>query len=68
MRELELTEQQKVDLVAFMLSLTDERVRYQRAPFDHPSLSLPGGGQLRAVGRFGGEAVPTFRGANPFAK
>ena len=37
------TEQEKTDLVNFLLSLTDERVRYQRAPFDHPSLAVPNG-------------------------
>ena len=26
------------DLINFLLALTDERVRYQRAPFDHPQL------------------------------
>jgi len=31
------------DLVAFLKSLTDERVRWERAPFDHPSLPLPVG-------------------------
>ena len=36
-------EQEKDDLVNFMLSLTDERVRYRRAPFDHPSIQLPNG-------------------------
>lgn len=30
-------------LVSFMLTLTDERVRYERAPFDHPSLCIPNG-------------------------
>lgn len=33
----------KQDLVAFMLALTDERVRYQRAPFDHPSICITDG-------------------------
>jgi hypothetical protein len=37
------TEEEKVDLVSFLMTLTDERVRYQRAPFDHPSLILPNG-------------------------
>jgi cytochrome c peroxidase len=32
------------DLVAFLKSLTDERAKYEREPFDHPSLSLPNGG------------------------
>jgi hypothetical protein len=31
------------DLVAFLKTLTDERVRWQRAPFDHPQLFVPDG-------------------------
>ncbi|MFC5512872.1 cytochrome-c peroxidase [Massilia jejuensis] len=42
-RPLNLSEQEKESLVAFLVSLTDERVRYERAPFDHPSLCLPHG-------------------------
>ena len=30
-------------LIAFMEALTDERVRYRRAPFDHPQLFVPNG-------------------------
>jgi cytochrome c peroxidase len=30
-------------LVAFMMSMTDERVRNQSAPFDHPELFIPNG-------------------------
>jgi cytochrome c peroxidase len=33
----------KVAVVAFLKSLTDERVRNQSAPFDHPSLLVPNG-------------------------
>jgi cytochrome c peroxidase len=51
-------------LVAFMKAMTDERVRFQRAPFDHPQLfvsNLPPDpnclkcqqGELPAVGRLG---------------
>lgn len=35
--------ERKAALVAFLKSLTDERVRYERAPFDHPALSVPNG-------------------------
>jgi len=35
--------QKRADLVAFLKSLTDERVRYERAPFDHPQLTIPHG-------------------------
>lgn len=40
---LGLTSEQKTDLVAFMLALSDDRVRFQKAPFDHPSLCIPNG-------------------------
>jgi cytochrome c peroxidase len=33
----------KIAVVAFLKSLTDERVRSQSAPFDHPSLTVPNG-------------------------
>jgi hypothetical protein len=33
----------KAAVVAFLKSLTDERVRAQSAPFDHPSLIVPNG-------------------------
>ena len=42
-RPLGLTQQEKADLVAFLKSLTDERVRYKRAPFDHPQLFITNG-------------------------
>jgi len=31
------------DIVAFMKALTDDRVRWEKAPFDHPSLTIPNG-------------------------
>ncbi len=34
---------QKAALVAFMNALTDDRVRHERAPFDHPELCVPAG-------------------------
>lgn len=33
----------KDDIVAFLKSLTDERVRDEAAPFDHPALEVPNG-------------------------
>jgi cytochrome c peroxidase len=38
-----MSEQNKSDLVAFLKTLTDERVRWERAPFDHPALQVPHG-------------------------
>lgn len=40
---LRLDDQQIDDLVAFLEALTDDRVRCQRAPFDHPEIILPEG-------------------------
>lgn len=42
-RPLNLSAQQKNDLVEFMLALTDERVRFEKKPFDHPSLLIHNG-------------------------
>ena len=36
-------EQAKEALVAFLKSLADDRVRYQKAPFDHPQLWVTNG-------------------------
>ncbi len=40
---LGLSDSEKDALVAFTKALTDERVRYRRAPFDHPQLFIPNG-------------------------
>jgi cytochrome c peroxidase len=37
------TEPEEEQLIEFMLSLTDERVREEREPFDHPQLFVPNG-------------------------
>lgn len=60
-------------VVAFLKSLTDERVRSQSAPFDHPSLVVPNGMTIdangnpveqtmtiSATGAGGGAAQPKF--------
>ncbi len=41
--ELGFGDQDSADLVAFLMSLTDERVRMRAAPFDHPQLFVPNG-------------------------
>ena len=40
---IRLSASDKTALVAFLKSLTDDRVKYERAPFDHPSLCVPAG-------------------------
>lgn len=40
---LNLSPEQKQQLVAFLKALTDERVLHEKAPFDHPQLFVPNG-------------------------
>jgi cytochrome c peroxidase len=42
---LGLTPTEISNMLAFLNSLTDERVRWEKAPFDHPSLVVPNGQQ-----------------------
>ena len=73
-----LTPEELSDMVAFMLSLTDERVRWEKAPFDHPQLFVPNGEnpagtdtliEIPAVGA-GGRAQPLkpFLDLNPLSQ
>jgi cytochrome c peroxidase len=69
-------------LIKFLLALTDERVRQEQAPFDHPQILLPDGGtfgnerplvEIPAVGAGGRPAaglppLGTFLGLSPFAR
>jgi len=40
---LGLTDKEEDQLVQFLVALTDERVRFEAAPFDHPSICVPEG-------------------------
>ena len=48
--QIRLSAQEKTQLVAFIKALTDERVRFERAPFDHPALCVPVGHAASAPG------------------
>jgi len=76
---IHLDEADDEPLVEFLLALTDERVRQEQAPFDHPQLLAPGGGtfaneqpfiEAPAVGAGGRPAaglppLGTFLGLDP---
>jgi cytochrome c peroxidase len=53
-RRLNLNAGDRAALVAFMKALSDDRVRFERAPFDHPELCIPVGHDLQP----GGERYP----------
>lgn len=75
-RPLGLTDDEKQSLVKFLIALNDDRVRFEKAPFDHPSLTVPENGkangtviEIPAVGRggrqpLGLEPLGTFLGIN----
>ncbi len=48
--QIRLNPQERTAIVAFMKALTDDRVRFQRAPFDHPALCVPTGHAEAAPG------------------
>ncbi len=74
---LQLDAGQQKSLVAFLLALTDDRVRLQQAPFDHPQLFVPNGDspagtdnlvEIPAVGASGSlTPVQRFLNLNPLA-
>src|SRR6185295_4596344 len=73
-RPLGLTEGEKQALVSFLVALTDQRVRIQSAPFDHPELRINNGhnpdgsdnaSTLPATGAAGGAPFTSFLGLNP---
>jgi cytochrome c peroxidase len=74
---LQLDAGQQKSLVAFLLALTDDRVRMQQAPFDHPQLFVPNGDnpigtdntiEVPAVGAAGSlTPLQRFLSLNPFA-
>jgi hypothetical protein len=60
---LGLKNKQQKDLVAFLKALTDERVRCEQAPFDHPEITVPDGamGNSASVTDDGtGQAIEDF--------
>ena len=40
---INLNQQDRAQIVEFLKALSDDRVRYERAPFDHPSICVPVG-------------------------
>ena len=65
-----LTEPEKAAMVAFLKALTDERVRWEQAPFDHPQLFVRNGPalvEIPAVGA-GGRAARGLPPLKPFAE
>jgi cytochrome c peroxidase len=52
-----LTAQQRSDLVAFLKSLTDDRVRCHAAPFDHPELKVSNGANPNPALAINGKAA-----------
>lgn len=73
-KPLGLSDQDEDLLVAFLISLTDKRVKYKKAPFDHPELFIPADGLeeepsylIEATGRNGAtKPLEPFLGLDPY--
>jgi cytochrome c peroxidase len=50
MARIRINPRDRTALIAFLGALTDDRVRFERAPFDHPSLCIPVGHAESAPG------------------
>ena len=59
---LDFTDEQLADLVAFLRTLTDERVSVRRAPFDHPELFVAhgSGGDEEMIDCMAATRIPAF--------
>jgi hypothetical protein len=53
----DLSEEEKVALVDYLLEFTDDRVRFERAPFDRPQMILPLDGMAPESGQNVGTAL-----------
>ncbi|MGH8477694.1 MAG: hypothetical protein ACRER2_18340 [Methylococcales bacterium] len=68
-----LNARQENQLVRFLVSLTDKRVKFQRAPFDHPGIRIPKDGleegrmiNIAAVGANGSQSpIEPFLNLDP---
>ncbi|MDD2762061.1 MAG: cytochrome c peroxidase [Methylomonas sp.] len=52
-----VSKQARADIVAFLKTFTDDRVRYERAPFDHPEVKVPHGHVGDAAAVSAGNAI-----------
>ncbi len=59
-RSFNMNATQSAAVVAFLKALTDERARYDRAPFDHPELCVPVGHREARPGVLMGGENPRF--------
>ena len=62
MGNIRLNPQERTQIVEFLKALTDDRVRFERAPFDHPSLCVPVGYAENPVGVLTPDTSPAGAG------
>jgi len=65
--DVNLNQQERAQVVEFLKALTDDRVKFERAPFDHPSLCVPVGYEERVPGVLTPDASLPSAGADTFA-
>ncbi len=63
---INLNQAERTSIVTFLKALSDDRVRFQRAPFDHPSLCVPNGHVEQSAGQL--ETDPAQSGSTALDK
>ncbi len=58
--------QDRTDVIAFLKSLTDERVKYERAPFDHPEITIAHGHEGDETSVTAGNAISPVLGKEEY--
>jgi cytochrome c peroxidase len=61
---IRLNQNERAQIVEFLKALTDDRVRFERAPFDHPSLCVPTGYNGSATAEMFALVPPVGRNGN----
>lgn len=57
--QIRLGQADRTNIVAFLKALTDDRVKFERAPFDHPELCIPAGHVQGASGALAADTSDT---------
>lgn len=58
--------QDRADLIEFLKTLTDERVKYERAPFDHPEITIAHGHEGDETSVTAGNAISPVLGKEEY--
>ena len=68
MNRIQMSSSERAAMVALLKALTDDRVRFERAPFDHPELCIPVGHAEASPGVLQVDDAARFSAADKWAR